>query len=126
MVILDFQALNPLQFLADSFLSGKDSLVGCTQCRIHFIDFFEPQIYGSAEFIPSFPVGRQSKFQFHYFGLKPLQIVGKQDNSLVTFFFIRCFNRSYPFLNFGTEVIYRIQRVDEIVILHFFHFRICF
>lgn len=54
MVILDFQALNPLQFLADSFLSGKDSLVGCTQCRIHFIDFFEPQIYGSAEFIPSF------------------------------------------------------------------------
>ena len=56
MVILDFQALNPLQFLADSFLSGKDSLVGCTQCRIHFIDFFEPQIYGSAEFIPSFPV----------------------------------------------------------------------
>ena len=122
MVILNLQTLNPLQFLADSFLPGKDSFVSCTQCRIHFIDFFQPQIYGSAKFIPSILVGRQSGFHFRYFRLKPLQIIGKQDNSIVAFFFISYFNRNYPFLNFGTEIIYRIQRVDEIVVLFFFFF----
>lgn len=123
MVILDFQALNPLQFLADSFLSGKDSTCTRWLCRIHFIDFFEPQIYGSAEL--SRPSCRKTvQVSIPLFRLEAVADCRKQITpSLLS-----------SSLGVSTEVIrsliseqrlYTASSVDEIVI-PFLSFRICF
>ena len=124
--VMNFQLLHSLQLVSDAFLFREYVLVNGTQIGIQVVNFLDTNQCQFTELLPLISSGWKLGLHFSNLRLKSLQIVGKQNKSIIVFLFISRFNRSYPFLDFGTKVIYRIQRVDKIVVLHFFHFSICF